>query len=167
MNNIWLNRTGFMPCFVVQARFRIVLKKTVHSERYLNLQIMPIRYRVIEKVLLPKAGRQEKKYYANTISSGEYSLDELIKDIEKSSTLSSADVHAVIYAMNDKLLTALADGKIVRLGVLGSMRIHISSRGETSPGNVGGHSIYSARYVFHPGSALKSLLKRLRFQKAD
>lgn len=59
---------------------------------------MPIKFNVIEKGQPGAVGGGIKKYYANTVRTGEMTLDELTTGIEKISTESGADIQAVLYA---------------------------------------------------------------------
>lgn len=93
-------------------------------------------------------------------------LAKLTSSIEKVSTVSGADIRAVLYAMVDVMKSSLADGQIVRLGELGSLRINISSNGEETAEKVSAKSIKGAKTVFTPGSDLKELLKTLKYEKA-
>ena len=127
---------------------------------------MSIKFKVIEKGQPGVAGGGVKKYYASAQSSGEMTLAKLTTQIEKVSTVSGADIRAVLYAMVDVMKTAMADGQIVRLGDLGSLRINIASNGEETAEKVSAKSIKSARTIFTPGSELKSQLKNLKFEKA-
>lgn len=126
---------------------------------------MTVKFNVIERGQPGVAGGGEKKYYASASSNGELTLPGLTKEIEKISTVSGADIRAVIYAMVDVMKTAIADGKIVRLGELGSLRVTISSNGEVSADKVTSRSIKSAKAVFTPGKDLKESLNNLTYQK--
>jgi predicted histone-like DNA-binding protein len=68
--------------------------------------------------------------------------------------------------MVDVMKASLADGQIVRLGDLGSLRISIASNGEETAEKVNARSVKSARTVFTPGLELKNQLKTLKFEKA-
>jgi len=127
---------------------------------------MAIKFKVIEKGQPGVAGGGVKKYYASNQSSGEITLAKLTNSIEKVSTVSGADIRAVLYAMVDVMKSSLADGQIVRLGELGSLRINISSNGEETADKVSAKSIKGAKTVFTPGSDLKELLKILKYEKA-
>jgi predicted histone-like DNA-binding protein len=126
---------------------------------------MSIKFNVIERGK-PGDPASEKKFYAIAVSSGELTLDGLTKNIEKISTVSGADIRAVVYAMVDVMKDSLAEGKIVRLGDLGSLRISISSNGEEAVDKVTPFSIKGAKTIFTPGTALKEMLKLLKFTKA-
>ena len=127
---------------------------------------MALKFKVIEKGQPGVAGGGVKKYYASNQSSGEITLAKLTNSIEKVSTVSGADIRAVLYAMVDVMKASLADGQIVRLGELGSLRINISSNGEETAEKVSAKSIKGAKTVFTPGSDLKELLKILKYEKA-
>lgn len=94
-------------------------------------------------------------------------LNKLTKSIEKVSTVSGADIRAVVYAMVDVMKDALSDGQIVRLGDLGSLRISISSAGEATADDVDKNSVKGARTIFTPSIELKNMLKTIDFKKAN
>ena len=127
---------------------------------------MAIKFNVIEKGQPGVAGGGEKKFYASAVTDGEMTLNKLTKTIEKISTVSGADIRAVVYAMVDVMKDSLADGKIVRLGDLGSLRVNISSRPEDTAEDVNANSVKGARTIFLPGKDLKEMLKVLEYEKA-
>jgi predicted histone-like DNA-binding protein len=127
---------------------------------------MAIKFNVIERGKPGVPGGGQKKFYASAVSTGEMNLNGLTKSIEKISTVSGADIRAVVYAMVDVMKDALDEGKIVRLGDLGSLRVGISSNGEDAADNVTGYSIRNTKTIFTPGPALKEMLKLLKFEKA-
>jgi predicted histone-like DNA-binding protein len=111
------------------------------------------------------AGGGDKKFYASANSSGEMTLTGLTKSIEKISTVSGADIRAVLYAMVDVMQDALANGQIVRLGELGSLRVGISSEGKENADEVNSSAIRGAKVVFTPGKDIKNMLKNLTYSK--
>ncbi|HBG41264.1 MAG TPA: DNA-binding protein [Porphyromonadaceae bacterium] len=110
-------------------------------------------------------GGTKKKYYASANISGETTIEDLTKDIEKISTVSGADIRAVLYAMVDVAVDKLAEGKAVRLGDLGSLRPGISSTGVEEKAKVEAGVIKSARVIFTPGLKIKQMLKLVKFEK--
>jgi len=70
------------------------------------------------------------KYYPQMASSTPMTLAQIVKRIEKRSTVSSADVKAVLDALQYEVIDALQNGYSVRLGDLGSFRVTIKSEGE-------------------------------------
>ncbi|MCU4154573.1 DNA-binding protein [Carboxylicivirga sp. A043] len=128
---------------------------------------MAVKYKVIERGQPGVAGGGEKKYYANAVSNGELSLEKLTKRIEKISTVGGADIRAVLYSLVDVMQDGLEEGAIVRLGDLGSLRISISSNGESKEEDITAHSIKSSKCIFTPGKELKKMLKNIEYQKAE
>ena len=60
------------------------------------ITIMPVKFKTVEKGEPGVAGGGVKKYYASKVSNGEITLRALAKDIASSSTVSMADVTAVL-----------------------------------------------------------------------
>lgn len=56
------------------------------------------------------------KYYAQAQASGDVGLDEISTRVEKACTVHSADVVAVLKALEDEMVDGLSRGEIVRLG---------------------------------------------------
>lgn len=127
---------------------------------------MSIKFNVIEKGQPGVAGGGEKKFYASTKLDGELTLAGLTRAIEKISTVSGADIRAVLYALIDVMTDSMADGKIIRLGELGSLRVSISSTGEATLEDVKSTSIRSAKVIFTPGKEIKHMLNNLNYTKA-
>ncbi|AIH01668.1 HU family DNA-binding protein [Riemerella anatipestifer] len=127
---------------------------------------MSIKYKTIQKAQLGVAGGGDKKFYASPVYQGEKTLEGLTKDIEKISTVSGADIRAVLYALVDVMQTSLSEGRIVRLGELGSMRVSLSSEGKAKEEEVTSAAVKSAKVLFTPGSDLKKMLQTLKFEKA-
>ncbi|MCK0203534.1 HU family DNA-binding protein, partial [Ornithobacterium rhinotracheale] len=87
---------------------------------------MSIKYNVIQR-RNPSKPEEPQKYYAVVASDGEMDIDQLVKQIEKFSALSEADIRGVIIALENVIQDALAAGKIVRLDKLGSLYATLSS----------------------------------------
>jgi predicted histone-like DNA-binding protein len=126
---------------------------------------MPIKIKAIEKGQPGVAGGGEKKFYASPVMDGEQTLAGLTKAIEKICTVSGADIRAVLYALVDVSVDNLADGTIVRLGDLGSLRISISSEGKATAEEVNGNCVKSASVIFTPGTRIKEMLDTVKYQK--
>lgn len=127
---------------------------------------MAIKFKVIERGQPGVAGGGEKKFYATPVMDGELTLTGLTKAIEKICTVSGADIRAVLYAMVDVAVDSLADGTIVRLGDLGSLRISMSSEGSSSADEVKASSIRGASVIFTPGTRIKETLSAVKYEKA-
>jgi len=126
---------------------------------------MAIQFKVIERGQPGVAGGGEKKFYASPVMDGELNMAELVKAIEKICTVSGADIHAVLYALVDVGIDNLANGTIVRLGELGSLRISLSSEGKATAAQVTSSAIKNAYVIFNPGQRIREMLTVAKFQK--
>ena len=69
------------------------------------------------------------KYYPQAAPTTPVTLAQIIKRIEKRSTVSSSDVKAVLDALQYEVIEALENGNTVRLGDIGSFRLTIKAEG--------------------------------------
>lgn len=126
---------------------------------------MAITYNVVEKGN-PSDQSAPKKFYASAVMTGKTDIEELTKRIEKISTVSGADIRAVLYAIIDIVPDILSEGNSVRIGDLGTFRVSISSDGSDTAEEVSSSNVRGARIIFTPGKEFKSMLKTLEYQKA-
>ena len=126
---------------------------------------MSVKIKAIAKGQPGVSGGGEKKFYASPVMDGDMNLDALTKAIEKISTVSGADIRAVLYALVDVSIDGLSRGSIVRMGDLGTFRITISSEGKATAQEVGSASVKKAGIIFTPAARLMDMLKNLKFQK--
>jgi predicted histone-like DNA-binding protein len=127
---------------------------------------MAIKIKTVERNNPGTSGGKENMYVATAVSDGEVSLEELTSRVEKMCTVHGADIRGVIYAIVKVAIDLLMDGKIVRIGELGSLRIGVNSKGEDSSEKVSVNSVKGAKVIFSPGKAIKRMLKILRYIKA-
>jgi predicted histone-like DNA-binding protein len=126
---------------------------------------MPIKFKVIERGQPGVPGGGEKKFYASANVTGEKTLAGLTRDIEKISTVSGADIRAVLYALVDVMTSSLSDGQVVRLGDLGSLRVSIGSQGQEKAEDVKASTITSSKVIFTPSKGIKDMLATLKYEK--
>lgn len=126
---------------------------------------MSVKFKVIPRGEPGVLGGGAVKYYASAKTTGTVNIDELTTAIEKISTVSGADIRAVLYALVDVATDELAKSNIVRLGDLGSMRVSISSNGRNNSDSVNATAIKGSRILFSPGKRLKNMQKTLTYQK--
>lgn len=127
---------------------------------------MSMKFKAIQKAQPGVSGGGDKKYYANPVYTGEITLDQLTEKIEKISTVSGADIRAVLYALVDVIPAELANSQIVRVGDLGSFRISLSSEGKEKEEDITANSIKSSKILFTPGAKLRIMQNNLKFEKA-
>ena len=127
---------------------------------------MPVKIKAIAKGQPGVPGGGDKKYYASPVMDGEMDLNALTKAIEKISTVSGADIRAVLYALVDVSIDGLSRGAVVRMGELGNLRVTLSSEGRATPEEVNASSVKKAGIIFTPGAHLKEMLKTIKFVKS-
>ncbi|MCF0235713.1 MAG: HU family DNA-binding protein [Bacteroidaceae bacterium] len=101
---------------------------------------------------------EQQLHYATLVSPQPVSRERIIERIEKKCTLSSADVKAVLDALEFELIDFLQEGCSVRLGDVGTFRLSISSAGATKPEDVKSGLIRGARVVYTPSTAMRRRL---------
>lgn len=120
----------------------------------------------LKKFDLNVEGEPQHNYYASVKASGEDSLNDVIRKVEAISSASGADVTIVIHSLMEVMQRSLEEGRIVKLGRMGSFRISVSSKGETDPAKINARSVRRSRIIYQPDKELKPWLDGLKFTKA-
>ena len=125
---------------------------------------MSIKFNVVQRAN-PQKRDEPAKYYANIIGDGKTTMEDLAKYAAEMSTVSKADIVAVMESIFGKIASDVADGKIVYVGGYFTLQAGGSSVGEEKEKEVNSASIKSVRAVFRPGKMIKDALKLANFQK--
>ena len=128
---------------------------------------MALKFRVVERKVLNGEEAGLVKNYARAKASGYTDLTKLCKLISARSTLSSADVKAVIDSLNWVMDLELNSGNIVQLGEFGNFRLSLNSAGTLDKEDFTVSKIRKARIVFTPGASLKLTAKETVFVPDD
>lgn len=104
-------------------------------------------------------------YYPRAVHTDEIDLETLSELISQSTTLTETDCQAVIYALVHTISKELQQGKIVRLGHLGSFQVSLKGTPSTAPDAVSAKDIKSTSIIYRPGKRFKDMLKKLEFIK--
>ena len=115
---------------------------------------MAVKFKVVKRKVLNGAEKDSVKNYAIAKTSGTSDLNKLCKLICSRSTLSSADVKAVLDSLNWAMDLELSSGNVVQLGEFGNFRMSINSEGTNTPEDFDATKIKGVRIIFFPGSAL-------------
>ena len=91
---------------------------------------MPVTY-AIKKVKNPNGQDGVDYYHGRVIKTGDYNFEDLVEDINNSTTVTQADALAVLRSMKSFITKALLAGKRVVLNDLGSLQIGL--RGKCYP----------------------------------
>lgn len=105
------------------------------------------------------------KYYANIIGEGKTTLSDLAKHAASTSTVSKADILAVLESTFTKIADDVADGRIVYVGEYFTLQAGGSSAPANSAQEVTAASIKSLRTIFRPGKMIRDALKVAEFHK--
>ena len=105
------------------------------------------------------------KYYGRVQANGDISVREIAERIQQSCTVTKADVHAVLVALEDVIIDSLKSGEIVRLGDLGALQIGLNGKGALTEEDFEPSLIKKARINFRPGVALNGMLTSLSYTK--
>ncbi len=116
-----------------------------------------LRPNPLDKDAAPKA-------YATSQINGELTLKQLSKRVSSQTTVSRADVVAVLTATVDNLLEALTEGKQVDFGELGKFRLQIASIGTEKLTDFTVAHITGVNIQYVPGEDLKTIFGTLEFQ---
>ena len=117
---------------------------------------MAVKYKLVQrKDMSEDAGPGSKLYYATAVSAGEMTLEELCEDIAESSTVTSADVKAVLDRLGWILSKNLKAGRIVQVGELGNFRMTLGSSGVSTIEEFNTSLIRKPKVVFYPGKRLQ------------
>ncbi|AFR35334.1 HU family DNA-binding protein [Riemerella anatipestifer] len=126
---------------------------------------MSIKFKVVERGQPGVSGGGNKKWYASAATDGEVGIDELVKQIEKFSALSEADIKGVIIALENVIQNALSDSKIVRLEKLGTLYPTLSSGGSATEKDFTQSLIKSVGVNYRPGKRILDSMKAAGFEK--
>lgn len=105
------------------------------------------------------------RYYARAQASGDVNVREMSERIQQSCTVTKADVHAVLVALEDVIIDALRSGEIVRLGDLGTFQIGLNSGSAETEAEYDLSLIKRAHINFRPGLALAGMLTTLSYAR--
>ena len=104
---------------------------------------------------------KQVKYYPQMAPTTPVTLAHIVKRIEKRSTVSSADVKAVLDALQYEVIDALQNGNSVRLGDLGSFRLSIKADGSDTSAearSTGANAIKAVNVQFTKSTAMREAL---------
>ncbi|WP_139422061.1 HU family DNA-binding protein [Chryseobacterium mulctrae] len=127
---------------------------------------MPITFNAIQK-RNPQDPDATQKFYADIVGNGETTLSDLAKYASTVSTVSKADILAVLESTFSKIADDVADGKIVYVGEYFTLQAGGSSEGKDTAEEVNASSIKSVKTIFRPGKMIKDALKLATFQKKE
>lgn len=124
-------------------------------------------FKLVQRYSKPGDKTSEKKWYASAKHNGVANIDEICDLIAARSTVSSADVKAVLDNLNYVIDYQLKSGRLVHMGELGNFRITIKSKGSNEKSDFSQSYLKGAKIVFTPGAALRETRITTKFTQVS
>lgn len=124
-----------------------------------------ITYSVVARQSVPGNLESPQKYHAQAQARCETTLEEMATKIEERCTVTYADAVAVLTALEDRIIEALRNGEIVRLGKLGNLQVSVGCKSSLTKEEFKESLLRKPRVIFRPGKALRNTAKTARFEK--
>jgi predicted histone-like DNA-binding protein len=125
---------------------------------------MPITFNAVSR-RNPQKPNDPPKYYAHIIGEGKTTLNDLAKHAASTSTVSKADILAVLESTFTKIAEDVADGRIVYVGEYFTLQAGGTSTGVATEKEVNAATIKTVRTIFRPGKMIKDALKLAGFHR--
>ena len=135
---------------------------SIFNYQFLIIKSMALNYSVSLRTN-PIKKDEPAKAYATAQVNGELSLKQLSRRVSMQTTVSRADVVAVLISTVENLLDALQEGKQVDFGDLGAFRLQINSGGAPSADLFTSDYIKGVNIQFVPGEELQVIFQGLKF----
>lgn len=120
---------------------------------------MAISYTILERKNY-LSNNQNNHYFLKIVQNDVVNIDQLSKEIEKETSLSEVDVHAVLIALQGKIMQHLENGNVVNLENLGKFSIAAKTIAHQNKEDVSIKDIKKFQINFMPSAKLKHWLKR-------
>jgi DNA-binding protein, histone-like, putative len=128
---------------------------------------MSQKYKLVKRYSKPGDTESEQKYYAVAVSSGVSDINHLARLIGARSTVSSADVKAVLDNLNFVMDVELRAGRIVKIGELGTFRLSVCCRGAETEAEFNHTFLRKGKIRFTPGQSLKDTVGLMSFSRVS
>ena len=110
---------------------------------------------------------KKKRYHARVVPNGRVSTDQLAQEIQKSCTLTVADVKSVLIALADKLSEHLGEGRKVYLEGIGYFQVNLHCKEEVRTMHaIRSENVEFKSVSFRADTELKKNLKKQKIQRS-
>ncbi|WP_027382784.1 HU family DNA-binding protein [Epilithonimonas caeni] len=125
---------------------------------------MSIKFKTIQRKNLQKPNNPAK-WYAVAVGDGDTGLQDLAAYASETSTVSKADILAVLESCFTKVTKDLSEGRIVRVGDYFTLQMSISSEASDTEEEVTSSKVKKSKINFRPGKMLSDMIKLAAFQR--
>ena len=122
-----------------------------------------MKYRLVER-RNPSKPEAPKKWHINPVSAGKVSVRDFSKEIAGRTTIKRGDIETVLSNFIELLPAFIQEGKSVKLGDVGTIRIGVSSEGVLYKSQFSLGKIKGVRVIFTPSKELKKKLATTTFE---
>ncbi|MBE6275252.1 MAG: DNA-binding protein [Bacteroides sp.] len=112
-------------------------------------------------------GTNKKRYHARVISGNRISSDQIAKEIQRESSLTIADVKAVLITLGTKLAQHLGEGNKVHLEGIGSFQVNLQCKEEVrTPHAIRSENVEFKSISYRADNELKKHLKKQKIVRS-
>jgi predicted histone-like DNA-binding protein len=122
-------------------------------------------YKAVPKGQPGVVGGGQIKYYASIIRDRDVNIRKFADEISERSMIGTTEVFGVLESFIQLMIYHMADGRMVKLGDLGTFSPTIHSHGEDVPEKVDRVTIDKYRVKFKPSAYLEKRLSIVDFEK--
>lgn len=119
----------------------------------------------LRKRVNPQKLEEPMKYFPSPYYTGSIDLEKISENISSATTLTQADVTAVIQALIMQIPHYMELGLITKLDGLGSFRLSFSGEGKENPSDITAKDIDDIHIIFTPDIKLRRKVKKFKFSK--
>ncbi len=110
---------------------------------------------------------EKPRYYAKAVTKGTVTLNRIIEDMCEESTLSKADVVAVVAGLSKHLLKNLQEGYTVKIDSLGTFSTSVKSSTVDNPEDVHSKDVSFSKINYLPEVRMLESFRAVSFQKVE
>lgn len=109
---------------------------------------MSVKFKPVQ-IAMPLS-RNYGKWYAKMVPTGTVTSQQLAQEVAHSSTVTQADMLAVLWSLAEAIRRHLLNSEIVHVDGLGSLRIGFRAKAKDTPRDVSADDIHGLRVVMTP-----------------
>ena len=125
-----------------------------------------IKYVTVKRNIL-LGNNPGERYVARLFRGQDVDLDSIAESISNSTTISYADVLAVLKALEMEISKVVLNGSAVKLGYLGTFSPAIRAKSQLDIDQVDANTITHFTCRFLPSVSFKRILAKVKYQEAD
>lgn len=126
---------------------------------------MPIKYKIVKHAQPGIKGGGDYNYYLRSANRKKLNIHDVARILEKRSSISRADIIAVLTGISDLVPELLTENNSVELGELGIFSLDIQSKPSIKPEDANWRKIKKLKINFRIGKKLQQAIQNVRFER--